>query len=140
MIRPAALLAFVLALAGCGSSQKADVKILEQTLRDYASAVRWGDDPALALAFVDPEVLREKPVDKLELDRLRQVQVAGYRERPYAFTGELRVRQVVQIELVNRHTQQARSIVDVQDWRYDPEARRWWLVSGLPRMDAHAPR
>ena len=136
MIRLLALVAVVLALAGCGSSQKADVKILEQTLRDYASAVRWGDDPSLAIAFIDPKVLEAKPIDRFELERLRQVQVAGYRERPYAFTGELRVRQVVQIELVNRHTQEARSIVDVQDWRYDPETKRWWLTSGLPRMDA----
>ena len=129
------VLAFVALLgAGCGSSKKADVKILEETLRQYASTVRWGDIEQ-ALSFVDPAVLKADPVEPFELERMRQVQVAGYRERPYEFIGELRVRQIVQIELVNRHTQEARSAVDLQEWRFDPEAKRWWLMTGLPSFE-----
>ena len=128
------LLAAMLLGAGCGSRDKADTKLLDETLRQYASTVRWGDIE-LALAFVDPEVLEADPVEPFELERIRQLQVAGYRERPYAFVGDLRVRQVVQIELVNKHTQEVRSTVDVQEWRFDPEAKRWWLMSGLPRFD-----
>lgn len=120
--------------AGCGSSDKADTKVLEETLRQYASTVRWGEMEQ-ALSFVDPEVLEADPVEPFELERLRQVQVAGYRERPYAFIGELRVQQVVQIELVNRHTQEVRSTVDAQVWRFDPDAKRWWLMTGLPRFE-----
>ena len=129
------VLAFVaLVVAGCGSSRKADVKILEETLRQYASTVRWGDIEQ-ALSFVDPAVLKADPVEPFELERMRQLQVAGYRERPYEFIGELRVRQIVQIELVNRHTQEARSAVDLQEWRFDPEAKRWWLMTGLPSFE-----
>ena len=129
------VMAFVVLLAGCGS-QKKDVKILEETLRQYASTVRWGEIEQ-ALGFIDPEVLKADPVEPFELERLRQVQVAGYRERgAYTFIGDLRVRQVVQVELVNKHTQEVRSAVDVQEWRFDPEAKRWWLMTGLPRFDS----
>ena len=128
------LVAAVMLSAGCGSSKSKDIKVLEETLRQYASTVRWGDIEQ-ALSFVDPEVLKADPVEPFELERMRQLQVAGYRERPYAFVGELRVRQIVQIELVNRHTQEVRSTVDAQEWRFDPEAKRWWLMSGLPRFE-----
>jgi hypothetical protein len=46
--------------------------------------------------------------------------------------GENEVRQVVQIGLVNINTQSERTVVDRQTWRYDPEKKRWWLMSGLP--------
>ncbi|HVF34130.1 MAG TPA: hypothetical protein VND91_02280 [Candidatus Saccharimonadia bacterium] len=134
MICSTILVAAVVLSAGCGSSKSKDIKVLEETLRQYASTVRWGDIEQ-ALSFVDPEVLKADPVEPFELERMRQLQVAGYRERPYAFVGELRVRQIVQIELVNRHTQEVRSTVDAQEWRFDPEAKRWWLMSGLPRFE-----
>jgi hypothetical protein len=135
MLKHVLVMVFAVLLAGCGSQKKADVKLLEETLRQYASTVRWGEIEQ-ALGFIDPEVLKADPVEPFQLERLRQIQVAGYRERgAYTFIGELRVRQVVQVELVNRHTQEARSAVDVQEWRFDPVARRWWLMTGLPRFD-----
>ena len=38
----------------------------------------------------------------------------------------------VKLDLLNRNTQTARSVVDHQVWKYDAAAKRWWLVSGLP--------
>jgi hypothetical protein len=42
----------------------------------------------------------------------------------------------VEIRLVNRNTQVERTLTDHQRWTYDPVAKRWWLVSGLPDFDA----
>ena len=91
-----------------------------------------------AVAFIDPEVIEKDPIDPIELERFKQVQVAGYRERTNERAGEFEVSQVVQIDLVNRHTQEVRSVVDVQRWRYDPVAKRWWLMSGLPPIEKRA--
>ena len=125
-----AVLAVVVSV-GCASSQKADGKLLESTLRSYASVMRWGD-VAQALPFIDPAVLEANPVDAVTLERFKQVQVAGYRERSLEMTGELEARQIVQIDLVNRHTQEERTVVDQQRWRYDAVEKKWWLMSGLP--------
>ena len=132
------LLAFA-ALTACSTGPKADTKLLDETLHSYASVMRWGESMELGLEYIDPEVLAARPPKPIDLERMRQVQVAGYREQPYAFIDDMRVRQAVQIELVNRHTQEVRSVVDLQEWRFDPVAKRWWLMSGLPRIDA-APR
>ena len=131
-LRALAALALAL-LAGCASSPKADAKLLEQTLRSYASVIRWGEIEQ-AIAFIDPAVLEEHPIDRLELERFKQVQVAGYRERAAEMAGEYEAVQIVQLDLVNRHTQEVRSVVDRQRWRYDPVEKRWWLMSGLPRI------
>ena len=133
------ILGFLLVLTGltaCSSGPKADVKLLDETLHQYASVMRWSDSMEAGVEFVDPEVLAAHPPRTIDLERMRQLQVAGYREQAYSFIDDLRVRQVVQIELVNRHTQEVRSIVDAQEWRYDPEGKRWWLMTGLPRVDS----
>lgn len=120
-------------LTSCGSAQKSETDLLEATLMGYAKAMRWGDVDQ-AIGYIDPEVLAANPIPALELERLRQVQIAGYREQPPMMIDETHASQVVQIELINRHTQQVRGIVDRQQWRLDREAKRWWLTSGLPKI------
>ena len=131
------LLVFVLllALGGCATS-KADQNLLESTLESYAGAMRWGNFED-AVAFVDPETLKTHPLTSLDLARYHQVQVTAYNEQPATKAGELEVRQVVEIGLVNINTQSARSVIDHQLWRYDVKAKRWWLVSGLPDITTH---
>jgi hypothetical protein len=125
----------LLALAGCGGSRP-DLKLLDQTLDQYASVRRWGKIED-ALAFVDPEVLARAAPTSLELERWRQVKVASYRARPYVLDGSDRATQWVDIDIVNVNTQVMRSIVDRQQWRYDASAERWWLSSGLSRLEPH---
>ena len=50
--------------------------------------------------------------------------------------GEGLYEQVVELRVVNRNTQVERIITDRQKWRWDAVAKRWWLVSGLPDLDA----
>lgn len=126
--------ALALLLVACGSvgGQRSP---RDQTLYTYVSAVRWGDFDA-ARSFVDPEVLKAKPLTELEMERYRQFQVAGYEVKSAAEVAEGAYEQVVEIRLVNRNTQVERIITDRQRWRWDAGAKRWWLVSGLPDLGA----
>lgn len=129
MIRAAALLG-VLLLAGCATDQRASA--LTQTLNAYASAVRWGD-MASARQFVDPAIRSAHPLSALDRQRYEQVKVSEYDEGAGPVPdGPDEVKQSVHIGLINVHTQTERSIVDHQRWRYDPEKKHWWLMSGLP--------
>ena len=125
------LLALVAMLcAGCATDQRNQA--LVTTLNAYASTLRWGDFQS-AQQFVDPKVREAHPLSSLDLARYGQVRVTGYDEGAGPVPdGENQVRQVVQISLVNVNTQSERTVVDRQSWRYDPEKKRWWLMSGLP--------
>lgn len=135
--RIAALLAaFVLACAGCASDPAAgDQTLLQRTLFAYHSALRWGTVEQ-AISMHDPETIAKRPISAFETERWRQFRVVGYRESLPVTVAPGRVQQRVELELVNVNTQGVRNLVDVQEWRYDVEDKKWWLVTGLPSLDA----
>ncbi len=116
-------------LAACASHTKE--LTLQQTLDAYANTIRWGEI-GQAIQFIDPEVLKEEPLDQLQLARYKQVRVSQYDSDGPVPVSDTEVHQRVAIGLINIHSQRQRSIVDNQVWRYDPEKERWWLESGLP--------
>lgn len=122
-----------LALSACASTGN-ETKLLEQNLDAHASAVRWGD-PLSALDFVDPTLREGFEPTGLERERWRQFQVAGYRAQPPVMVAPDRAVRTVELELVNRNNQVARTVAWRQEWRFDPVAKRWWLASGLPPLD-----
>ena len=130
--RTVLVLALALLLAACASSGQRSPR--DQMLYDYVSAVRWSDFDAAA-RFLDPELLAREPMTDLERERYRQFQVSGYEVKSASEPAEGEYEQVVEIRVVNRHTQVEKSITDRQRWRWDPEAKRWWLASGLPDLD-----
>lgn len=126
---PAWLLALALAvLAGCAGNRQ--LSALEQAQHAWSAAIRWSDFEG-ALALVDPGVRAARPVSALELERYRQVQVSQYRELS-SRAGETEAVRVVEIGVINRHTMAERTIRYTERWRYDAQAGRWWLISGLP--------
>ncbi|HEY8585834.1 MAG TPA: hypothetical protein VIL60_03795 [Rhodanobacter sp.] len=133
MRRTLSLLVVVLAamlLAGCATKTRSDA--LMTTLKAYGSTLRWGDFQSAA-QFIDPAVRAAHPLTSLQLARYQQVRVSEYDDGPGPVpVGDFEVRQTAQISLINIHTQSERSIVDQQTWRYDENAKRWWLISGLP--------
>lgn len=130
-IRVASLFVLVLLIApvGCGQIQrdKQDMA-LESTLSGYRAALRWGYYET-AWGYLHPE-LRNAP---LAADWVGRVRVVGYDVvQDPAMTDETTASQVVQIDYVDEDVQRMRSLADRQVWRYDPDAHRWWLYSGLP--------
>jgi hypothetical protein len=124
------LLAVVLMLAACAAERGAK-NLMNSALYDYSAAIRWNDF-AGATTFLDPESLAQHSVSALDMKRYEQVQVTGYYVKGTEQVGEHELRQLVEIKLVNRHTQAERSIMDRQHWRFDTRRQRWWLTSGLP--------
>ncbi len=135
MLRIVALLMSLSFFAGCATpNSKGDQ--LTATLESYAATIRWGNVED-ALAFVDPDVLKEHPLTELDLQRYQQVRISGYNAQPSRPLGEHEVSQVVEIVVTNNNTQSVRSVIDRQRWRYDDKKKRWWLTSGLPDITQH---
>ena len=129
----AAILAMWLAACASTGSQK---QALDTTLFRYASAVRW-EPIDVALEFIDPEWRRSHPLPAVERSRYAQWQVAGYNVKGGEPLSENELAQLVEIRLVNRHTQTERVVLDRQVWRWDASSGRWWLRSGIYPLDAN---
>ena len=123
-----ACLAFAAALPVAAKSRE---KILVDTLRSYAATIRWGSIEQ-AESFIAPEWRAAHPLTSLELERFRQVRFTAYNERPAVPVGDFEVHQSVEIGLVNLHSQEARTVIDNQVWKFDKKAKAWLLHSGLP--------
>lgn len=128
----APLLAVLLAACGGVGSQ---ANLRDSALYAYAGAIRWGhiDD---AWSMVDPEYARQHPMTALERERFAQVEITGYQVKGSQLLSDSELVQRVEIRLVNRHTQVERTLDDLQAWRWDEAAKRWWLTTGLPDITA----
>lgn len=121
-------------LAGCATQKRSST--LTTTLEAYGSTLRWGDFQT-ATKFLDPKVLKKHPLSDLDMARYKQVRVSDYDSGSGPVPiDDTHVKQVVQIGLINIHTQVERSVVDHQTWRYDEKTQHWWLTSGLPDITA----
>lgn len=126
-----ALSALVLLLAAMPVLAKSREKILTETLRTYAATIRWGTIEQ-AESFVDPVYRAAHPLTQLDLDRYKQVRFTNYNDSAPVPVNDDEVNQTVEIGIVNVHTQEARSFIDRQVWKYDRKAKVWLLSSGLP--------
>ncbi|MDW8480246.1 MAG: hypothetical protein RML12_11185 [Xanthomonadales bacterium] len=120
----------LLVLAGCAAERR-ERELLDETLERYAHAIRWHGFERAA-EFLDEEGRRRLALRPLVLERLRQYQVAGYRPRSAALREGRCALQTVEIELVNRHTLAAQTVLDRQEWCLDAAGSAWRLRSALP--------
>lgn len=128
LLKTAALLSLLLVLGHADARQKGR---LDETQNAYSTAIRWGDFEG-AVNFLDPEYLKEHPVGEFELSRFEQIQVSGYRDLNTSVDPDGVVVRTIEVRVINKHTQAERSLRYRERWRYDEEARRWWVVGGLP--------
>jgi len=126
-----ALSTLALLLAAMPVLAKSREKILTETLRTYAATIRWGTIEQ-AESFVDPAYRAAHPLTQLDLDRYKQVRFTNYNDSAPVPVNDDEVNQTVEIGVVNVHTQEARSFIDRQVWKYDRKAKLWLLSSGLP--------
>lgn len=136
MLRMLLLLGVALALAslaGCATTRRVDRnEALREAQYTWSAAIRWGDFEG-AWTMVDPEVREAHPLTPLELERYAQVQLSAYREVG-ASVGPESATRMIEIGVVNRHTQVERQARYVEKWRYDAATERWWVTSGLPDL------
>ena len=125
------LLMAALVFSGCASTSKQS-KALDETLKQYELSVRWSQWDG-TVDYLAAEYLRDNPISRLDMDRLRLFRVTQYLVRSaIPFDEGMRFRQVVEIKLFNRNRAVERVLIDQQEWRYDVERERWFLHSGLP--------
>jgi len=128
-------LLLVSAVAGAAADDltRKQRKLLEENQIAYGATIRWGsmDD---AIAYLDPELRKEKPPTEFELNRYAQLRVSSYRERSSAALEGGLVERRVEIGVINQNTQAERTVMVVERWRWDPEAKRWWQTAGLPDL------
>jgi len=125
-----AIAACVLGLLAACASLGTQADALEKAQYAYSAAIRWGDIEG-AWTLVDPEYRQANPMTDLAFERYKQVQVTGYRDLA-AQVGEGTAAREIEIGVVNHHTMRTRSIRYTERWRYDAEAKTWWLTVGLP--------
>lgn len=129
----AMLLLGVLPLAGCATTGTRSTA-LERAQYAWSAAIRWGDFEG-AVNLIDPKLRATDPPSAVELERYKQVQISAYRD--VGASSDVKqgtaVRDI-EIGVINRHTQAERSLRYREQWRWDPEARTWWLISGLPDL------
>ena len=129
-VRNIAAIALLTGLAACAGSQID--KNRAEVLKQYESMVRWSQWDE-AVEFLAPEYLKQHPVSRLEMERLRLFRVTQYTVRSATLFDEGKtLRQTAVIRLFNVNQAIERTIVDEQEWRYDPELKVWQLFSGLP--------
>jgi len=130
----AATFLLVTAVPVDAASKRSQAKMLDMVQFKYASAIRWGEFE-MAWSHVDPIYRDENPLSDLEKERFKQIQITGYDKKTQNFLPDGTMEQSVEIRLINRNTQTERIVVDVQIWRWDEKAKRWWLSTGLPSFN-----
>lgn len=115
-------------------STKRAEKLLTDTLLVYAKAVRWNDFE-LASESVDPLLANKEGFTEQDEAYYKRFQVSGYTEK-YSERPSFDIYdQRVELRIIDVDSQTERTKTDHQTWRYDPMLKRWWLTSGLPKLD-----
>jgi hypothetical protein len=124
---PPALLLSALALAACTSGEIHAVK-MDDTLRSYATAIRWGQFES-ALQYQNPA--KRKRLDLLWLKK--NVHVSSYDTvfKKEDMGGNI-FEQTVEIHYFIESEGVEKSLTDHQLWRYDEEKEKLLLETDLP--------
>ena len=132
LLLPCLLLSCLVLLAGCPKSASKGTA-LEEVQYAYSAAIRWGDFEG-AWNLVDVEYRNEHPLTDIDFSRYKQVQISGYRDLGGAIQPNGEMVRDIEIGVINRNNLTERSVRYRERWRYDEEARGWFLVNGLPDL------
>jgi len=136
MLKNAIALALCLSvLSGATQARSSKVdKTLDANLRAYALAVRWNDFNA-ASTFIDPELRTPEGFTEADENYYKRFQISGYALKSALRPDAQTYSQRVELRIIDVDYQTERTLTDRQSWRYDATTKRWWLTSGLPKLD-----
>jgi hypothetical protein len=127
------LLALMVVAPASAAGKRKKGSQLEAMQLAYATAIRWGEFEE-AWQLVDPAYREAHPMTELAFERYQQVQISGYTDKNSSVSEEGNVLRNVELRVINKHTMAERSLRYREEWHWDPEAKRWWLVVGLPDL------
>lgn len=134
-LNTAAVLLALLFLAGpaAAAGKRLQRSQLEQVQNAYSAAIRWGEFEQ-AWELVDPAYRALHPMTTLAFERYQHVQISGYADKNSSVADDGTVVRNIELRVINKHTMAERSLRYREEWRWDPEAKRWWLAVGLPDL------
>ena len=106
---------------------------LDAAQASYAAAIRWGEFEQ-AWELVEPAYREAHPMTELAFERFRQIEISGYADKGSTIAEDGSVLRNIELRVINKHTMAERSLRYREQWRWDPEAKRWWMVVGLPDL------
>ncbi len=131
------VLAIALFMTGCqlSSPMKAfknkDMQdTLTQSLHSYELTVRWGELNQV-YTFLDPELAKATTIQK-NLDGIRVTHYEAVKGP--AQTSEKEAMQSVKIRYVYEDRQIEKTMIDHQQWTYNPDKREWRRTNPIPKF------
>lgn len=121
---------FVTILGGCASAEKDErADAFKSSTKQYGALIRWGKY-SNAMNFLktrDGEILRfdPSPLEGIKVTRYRIISVKQHAD-------EVGASVVAKIDYYHDTNFSVHTIVDVQDWWYDEEAKQWFVNGALP--------
>ena len=120
-------------LTGCADLQHKDqTKKLDQAIRSYIHAVRWGDLGAAA-SFIRP---REGTVEPPDLSKLKGLHVTHY---DYAIDskaeGDIEALMTAAFDYYFEDTLIVKKAYQQVIWWWDPEIENWFMDGELPEFE-----
>ncbi len=118
--------------SACGTLPKERKQ--EETLNLFHQTLRFSEYDGL-IGFMDTEYLEENPITRLEVNRLKQFQISGYKVRSVVASedGET-LNQVIEVSMYNRRTATERRVIYHEKWLWHDDLGSWRLHSGLPKV------
>jgi hypothetical protein len=118
----------LLALYGCISDPK--MVELDDTLRAYDRAVRWGN-----YQMIPSFRSKDKANEVLAYDRLKSIRITGYSQKQFRVSDKgTEADQIVEIRYYDENVAREKVEIDRQKWTYDTDSNRWVLISDLPKF------
>ncbi len=127
------MLALIVAAPAGALAKRKKGSQLDAMQAAYAAAIRWGEFEQ-AWELVQPAYRHAHPMSELAFQRYQQVEISGYSDRNSSVADDGSVIRNVELRVINKHTMAERTLRYREQWRWDAEAKRWWLVVGLPDL------
>jgi len=128
----AVLMCCLFLVAGCAAPKGSKADKLRAAQYAFSGAVRWNDFEG-AMTLIDPDLREKHQLSEMELERYKQVQISAYNEIGSRVEEGAAVRDI-EIGVINRHTMAERTVHYREVWRWDPEAKAWWITTPLPDL------
>ena len=133
MIRQAFLMVLIAGVVGCATMDKMkSLKRFQETELGYRSLIVRSDFGS-ASGYIEPAWIKNHP---RILEIMKNVQITDCKVEEAILSGDgTRIRQKVVIHYFRTDRMVLKTMVNVQDWRYDREKARWFLMNGLPPFE-----
>lgn len=122
------MVVLLLSISACATNTRN--RVLDDSLKLYSSAIRWGDFMGATKFYKSPELFAQ-----VNFERLKSVKVTSYDVVGGAFSPDGNMlKQSVRIRYYDTGVGKETEILDSQVWEYNSEREVWLLTSQMPDL------